>query len=577
MKVRSIRSKVLISIVGITLLTSAALAFVYYGRSAAMIEENYVTVLSQRTRLLADTIDDMMKNVCSIDMKASCDSEVKASLESYLKDGDEKRLSDLSTRLRIFAKMDQAISSVYLVIPDKRQVVTTMDYPVYKSGIEEEKIQQFLKKCGKDTGPVIMEDLVHNQEKLLQFIEEVTDTQGNVMGYVCTNIEEENLSYDYLEDPANQELDQMELIGNGKIIAARGLSQMGKDFPEKIYGKWTNHSEITGAGKETIYIYCEGSFSRCGIFASVKRSVILSNLMQVRKYVFGVAAILSLVAVIAAVYISRIVYRPVRKLMVAMQEVSAGEMATRAEVVSNDEIGLAAKEFNRMLDRIEELIKQLIAEEKKKKDAELEALQYQITPHFMYNTLNSIKCYALIHGQKEIATVIEDFVELLQTCIRKKGAFLTVAEEVQILENYIHLQEFRNGEAYQTEYKIEREAEQCKIPRLLLQPLVENAIIHGLDIKKQKKRLLIEAYTSGSRLYLEVKDNGRGMSEEQIEELLKKKEKKTKGLTAVGIQNIQDRLKLYYGKQAKLSLESDEKGTIARIYLPVNRNEDEES
>lgn len=577
MKVRSIRSKVLISIVGITLLTSAALAFVFYGRSAAMIEENYVTVLSQRTRLLADTIDDMMKNVCSIDMKASCDSEVKASLESYLKDGDEKRLSDLSTRLRIFAKMDQAISSVYLVIPDKRQVVTTMDYPVYKSGIEEEKIQQFLKKCGKDTGPVIMEDLVHNQEKLLQFIEEVTDTQGNVMGYVCTNIEEENLSYDYLEDPANQELDQMELIGNGKIIAARGLSQMGKDFPEKIYGKWTNHSEITGAGKETIYIYCEGSFSRCGIFASVKRSVILSNLMQVRKYIFGVAAILSLVAVIAAVYISRIVYRPVRKLMVAMQEVSAGEMATRAEVVSNDEIGLAAKEFNRMLDRIEELIKQLIAEEKKKKDAELEALQYQITPHFMYNTLNSIKCYALIHGQKEIATVIEDFVELLQTCIRKKGAFLTVAEEVQILENYIHLQEFRNGEAYQTEYKIEREAEQCKIPRLLLQPLVENAIIHGLDIKKQKKRLLIEAYTSGSRLYLEVKDNGRGMSEEQIEELLKKKEKKTKGLTAVGIQNIQDRLKLYYGKQAKLSLESDEKGTIARIYLPVNRNEDEES
>lgn len=88
-------------------------------------------------------------------------------------------------------------------------------------------------------------------------------------------------------------------------------------------------------------------------------------------------------------------------------------------------------------------------------------------------------------------------MELLQTCIRKKGAFLTVAEEVQILENYIHLQEFRNGEAYQTEYKIEREAEQCKIPRLLLQPLVENAIIHGLDIKKQKKRLLIEAYTSG--------------------------------------------------------------------------------
>lgn len=577
MKVRSIRSKILVSIVGITLLTSAAIAFVFYGRSAAMIEENYVTVLSQRTRLLADTIDDMLKNVCSIDMKASCDSEVKEDLESYLEDGDEKRLSDLSSRLRIFAKMDQAISSVYLVIPEKRQVVTTLDYPVYKSGIEEEKIQDFLKQCGKDTGPVIMDDLVHKQEKILQFTEKVTDEQGTVIGYVCANIEEQNLSYDYLEDPANQELDQMELIGKGKVIATRNLSQMGKTFPEKKYGKWTEHSEVTGAEKGNIYIYCEGSFSRCGIFASVKRSVILGNLMQVRKYVFGMAAIFGLVAVIAAVYISRIVYRPVQKLMTAMKEVSAGEMATRAEVVSNDEIGLAATEFNQMLDRIEELIKQLIEEEKKKKDAELEALQYQITPHFMYNTLNSIKCYALIHGQKEIATVIEDFVELLQTCIRKKGAFLTVAEEVQILENYIHLQEFRNGEEYQTEYKIEREAEQCRIPRLILQPLVENAIIHGLDLKRQRNRLSIEAYTSGSRLYLEVKDNGRGMSEEQIEELLKKKEKKTKGLTAVGIPNIQDRLKLYYGKQAKLSLESGEEGTTARIYLPVNRNEDEES
>ena len=158
----------------------------------------------------------------------------------------------------------------------------------------------------------------------------------------------------------------------------------------------------------------------------------------------------------------------------------------------------------------------------------------------------------------------------------KKGAFLTVAEEVQVLENYIHLQEFRNGENYQVEYKIEWEAQQCKIPRLILQPLVENAIIHGLDLKNDQKRLTIEAYTSGSRLYLKITDNGRGMTEEQIEELLQKKGKKTKGLTAVGIPNIQDRLNLYYGRQAKLTLKSEGEGTTATIYLPVNRGEDEE-
>ena len=577
MKVRSIRSKILIAITGITLVTAAAMAFVFYGRSARMIEENYVTVLSQRNRLLMDTVDDMLKNVCNIDIKASSDSGIKENLEQYLKDKDENRLNEISTRLRTFSKMDQAISSMYLVIPSEQQIVTTLDYPVYRSNIAEDKIKKFEKICGQNDGPVIMDDLVHNGSKLLQLTEKVTGEDGSVIGYACANIEEQNITYDYLEDPSNQEMEQMELIGDGKIIAARELSQMGKKFQVKRYKKIIGHSEVVKFDKENIYIYNEGSFSGCGIFASVKRSAVLSDLMKMQKYIFGMAAVFGLIAMLAAVYISRIVYKPVSKLMDAMQSISDGEIKTRAKVVSRDEIGLAAEEFNRMLDQIEELIGQLIQEEKKKKDAELEALQYQITPHFMYNTLNSIKCYALIHNEKEIATVIEDFVELLQTCIRKKGTFLTVAEEVQVLENYIHLQEFRNGEKYQVIYKIEREAEQCRIPRLILQPLVENALIHGLDLKNDRKQLTIEAYTLGSRLYMKIRDNGRGMTQEQIDELLKKKEKKTKGLTAVGIPNIQDRLKLYYGAQAKLSLESSGEGTEATIYLPVNRSEDDEA
>ena len=576
MKVKSIRSKVLIAIIGITLLTATAMAFVFYGRSAKMIEENYVTVLSQRVRLLTGTIDDMLKDVCNIDIKSSCDSELKEMLKQYLEDQDESRLSDIANRLRTFSQMDPSITSMYLVIPEKNQVVTTMDYPVYRSDIDAGKIRRFETKIQENDGPVIMDDLVHEESKLLAFVEVVKDTDGTILGYVCTNIEEQNLRYDYMEDPANQELDQIKLIGDGKVIATREVSRIGRSFSEKKYKKWICHSETAGADEKNIYIYCEGSFSRCGIFASVKKQAVLSDLMQMRKYIFGIAAGFGIIALMAAVYISRIVYKPVQKLMTAMKAVSDGEMDTRAEIVSKDEIGLAAEEFNRMLDRIEDLIRQLIQEEKKKKDAELEALQYQITPHFMYNTLNSIKCYALIHDQKEIATVIEDFVELLQTCIQKKGTFLTVAEEVQVLENYIHLQEFRNGENYQVEYKIEWEAQQCKIPRLILQPLVENAIIHGLDLKNDQKRLIIEAYTSGSRLYLKITDNGRGMTEEQIEELLKKKGKKTKGLTAVGIPNIQDRLNLYYGRQAKLTLKSEGEGTTATIYLPVNRGEDEE-
>ena len=127
------------------------------------------------------------------------------------------------------------------------------------------------------------------------------------------------------------------------------------------------------------------------------------------------------------------------------------------------------------------------------------------------------------------------------------------------------------------EYEISEEAYRCYIPRLILQPLVENALLHGIDIKRQTGKIWISGKVKEGELILIVKDNGRGMTQEQIEELLKKKGKKTKGLTAVGIPNIQERLQLYYGTQAKLSLKSSGEGTEATIYLPVNRSEDEES
>ena len=569
MKVRSIRSKVLIAITGITLLTAAAMAFVFYGRSSRMIEENYITVLSQRTRLLTDTVDDMLKNVCNIDIKASCDKEIKEELEQYLNDKDEKRLNNISTRLRTFSKMDQAISSMYLVIPGESQFVTTLDYPVYRSGLKEDNLRQFETLCGKNGGPAIMDDLVHSKDKLLQFTEKVTGEDGQVIGYLCANIEEQNLRYDYLEDPSNQELGQIELIEDGRIIAAREQSRMGNKFPVKKYKNFISHSEVTGADKENIYIYCEGSFSGCGIFASVKRSAVLGDLAQMRKYVFGVTAVFGLIAMLAAIYISRIVYKPVRKLMTAMQSIADGEMDTRAEVVSKDEIGLAAEEFNRMLDRIEELIGQLIQEEKKKKDAELEALQYQITPHFMYNTLNSIKFAAFLKGEKELAGLIGDFVELLQASINKKGSFLSVADEIHILKNYIHLQDFRYQGSFQVKYEISEEAYRCYIPRLILQPLVENALLHGIDIKRQTGKIWISGNVSEGKLILIVKDNGRGMTKEQIRDLFNSHAKKTNGLSAVGIPNVKERLELYYGTQGGMEYVSSGNGTEVTVFLPA--------
>lgn len=254
-----------------------------------------------------------------------------------------------------------------------------------------------------------------------------------------------------------------------------------------------------------------------------------------------------------------------------VEKVSKGDLSLRVDVTTEDEIGTLCREFNNMLDNLEDLIARVIEEERLKKDAELEALQYQITPHFMYNTLNSIKYAALIKGEKELGGLIGDFVELLQASINKKGTFISVADELHILKNYIHLQEFRYQGGFDVEYDISQEAYGCYIPRLILQPLVENSILHGIDMKGGNGRLVIRGRVDGTRLTLSVIDNGRGMSREQIQALLSSKAKKTNGLSAIGVPNVRERLELYYEEEGGIIYESSESGTIASIFLPVNR------
>lgn len=574
---KSIRAKILLAILTVTMFTACSLTVVFYFRAAGMIEENYSGILYGRMQQTIKELDESLKEIYYVNTRTAWDTDIRNNAKDYSCTGNENSLENMAGLLREHSREYKDINSLYFVFPDKKMAVTSEEFPVNKQGISGEHIEELEKIQELDSFPVLVESPIHEGGSFLSVIQKVEDDNGEILGYVVADIRERAIYYEYLEAVNDEKITRIVLVDrNDEIVTSGDYSDIGKTFPEitdQNVPKMEGYAEKNGV----ISFFSRGSFSDCGLYLEVPKKEVLSGLSRMRLFLIGIFGAVFVAAVLLALWLSRVVCGPLRSMTGTVEKVGEGDLSLRTEVTTADEIGTLGKEFNHMLDYIEALIAQVIEEEQQKKDAELEALQYQITPHFMYNTLNSVKCYAMIHGQKEIAEVIDDFVELLQTCIRKKGTFLTVAEEIQILKNYIHLQEFRNGEEYQVEYKVEREAEQCRIPRLILQPLVENSLIHGLDLKNHRNKLTIEASTVGSRLYMKIKDNGRGMTAEQIEILLQKKGKKTKGLTAVGIPNIQERLELYYGKQAKLTLESSTEGTTAVIYLPVNRNEDEES
>lgn len=572
---KSIRSKILTAMIWITLLASAAVTVIFYRQSAGVIEENYLKTLQQRNAQMIDVMDQTMKNIHDITIYASCDQELKNGIQQYENRQNSEYLDLLAERLKEFCGREAGISSMYLLMKNEKVLVTSEEYPVYKKELQNSDIRNIETFFEEEKSPGILQDLVSYKELQLSFVEEIRSEKEEVLGYILSNVGERELYYQYIDEIYEDTMQEVVLLDDeGRVLTSSEKYETGAVYWNlERYQKRIGGAENFGTDGSNLYSYCKAPFSGFGLFVVTERNAVLHTLQETGKYFVCVLLIVMAAAVFAALYLSGLIYRPLKKLTGAMSKVSEGNLDFRAEVGSNDEIGLLAEDFNEMLDRIEDLIQRLIIEEDRKKDVELEALQYQITPHFMYNTLNSIKYAALIKGETETGKLIGDFVELLQAAISKKGTFITVAEEIHILEKYIHLQEFRYGGQFHVRYEISMETEGYQVPRLLLQPLVENSLLHGMDLKEKEGCLKIKTELVEGRLYLKVTDNGRGMTEEQIRKLLSEKSRKTTGFTAIGIPNIQERLHLYYGEDAGIYYESSEQETTAVIFLPAQKGD----
>lgn len=566
---KSIRAKILLAILAVTMFTACSLTVVFYFRAAGMIEENYSGILYGRMQQTIKDLDESLKEIYYVNTRTAWDTDIRNNAKDYSCTGNENSLENMAGLLREHSREYKDINSLYFVFPDKKMAVTSEEFPVNKQGISKKCIEELEEVQEMDSFPVLMESLVHEGSSFLSVIQKVEDDNGEILGYVVADIRERVIYYEYLEAVNDEKITRIVLVDrNDEIVTSEDYSDIGKTFPE-ITGHDIPNMEGYAEKNGVISFFSRGSFSDCGLYLEVPKKEVLSGLSQIRLFLIGIFGAVFVAAVLLALWLSRVVCGPLRSMTGTVEKVGEGNLSLRTEVTTADEIGTLGKEFNHMLDYIEALIAQVIEEEQQKKDAELEALQYQITPHFMYNTLNSIKFAAFLKGEKELAGLIGDFVELLQASINKKGSFLSVADEIYILKNYIQLQDFRYQGSFQVKYEISEEAYRCYIPRLILQPLVENALLHGIDIKRQTGKIWISGRVSEGKLTLIVKDNGRGMTKEQIRDLFNSHAKKTNGLSAVGVPNVKERLELYYGTQGGMEYVSSGNGTEVTVFLPA--------
>ena len=310
-----------------------------------------------------------------------------------------------------------------------------------------------------------------------------------------------------------------------------------------------------GIGGEE-YLMVNGVSAKSGFriqYALNRRDVFqdVSRISQINTAVVVVSLLLTLV--LMAIIFRRFL-GPVKRLQSAMNRVQGGDLKARAEVSSDDEIGRLTQDFNRMVDSIEAYNRGMIEQEEKKRSFELMALQAQINPHFLYNTLDSIRWMAMAQGSKTIEKMSYSLIQLLRKTISSGSPFATIEVELKSLENYVDILRLRYYNTFDYEAVAEPEALLCRIPKLILQPLVENALLHGIYDCGHRGHILVSASVSGDDLLVRVRDDGRGMDLGALKR--KGGDSHKDSFSGIGIENVDERIKLYYGAAYGVTFES---------------------
>lgn len=292
------------------------------------------------------------------------------------------------------------------------------------------------------------------------------------------------------------------------------------------------------------------------------------ELGDIRMGIFLIAVTCVLAGILMIVIITGHMTRPLKILNQSMEAMEAADFSVRVEVKNRDELGKLGVQFNQMAESIENLINQVYQMEIVQKQAEIELLKMQINPHFLYNTLDIINWMARTGMQEEIVEVTTALAQLLRSAI-KQGDFVTVEEELNSIRNYLLIQKHRFGDKITVEYQVDDSVMHYIIPSFILQPLVENAIIHGLESKITTGSLRITVIVQGDALYCSVCDDGVGMKPELIGQIYEMGQGKDYR-NHIGVRNVLQRLKNYYNGQAVFRINSEpEHWTKVEFSIPL--------
>jgi len=382
-------------------------------------------------------------------------------------------------------------------------------------------------------------------------------------GLLYIDIAERNLYDEYKSLEAEEGTEAFICDSNGRILSSGYKTKIGTYMNYNEYGKQILSSEedqgykdFEKDGKDMVAFYSRIPSNDWILIKTIPSDNLFAKVNDLQdKLIIGAVLYLLLSFVFLGFIMVRFT-NPMSSIMRDLRKVEKGDLSIRTSVKGEDEIGHLGNSVNNMIAEMDNLIQRLITEEQEKNQVELEVLHAQINPHFLYNTLNTIKWMAKIQGADTVSNAITALIKLLRVSITFGKDMIKLEEEIDYVKNYVIIQKLRFNDSFDIEYKVQEGCNKYKVPKLILQPIVENAIIYGAD-EIDNLTIDINAYQQDDKLIIEVSDNGPGIKDEVLKDILEVKKEKGK-FSKVGLNNVEQRIKLYYGREYGLSITTEE-------------------
>lgn len=576
---KSIHTKIALAFSCLILCTTIILSYSAYRLSTVAVTDTSLEYTKQLIEQVNKNIQTYIGNMESISALSLSNTDLKRYLALNNPKGTEgvQLASQISSYFHAIVASRNDIASIVFAGSNGAVVSERMDAN-FKS-YAELIMQEWYSKASRNNGDVAISPshVQHLYKDEYKWVVSISKQMPNPLPGAASGVLLVDLNYNVINDLCNQiQLGQrgyvfiLDQAGDLIYHPQQQLIYSGlksEDIPTLLQAK---DSTFHTQEKEQSKIYTVRTTKFGWKIVGVTYAGDLSGNkkdMQLTSAMWG--GISLIIALAISILLSVTLTKPIKQLEVHMKQVEKGNFDIRVDVEGANEISKLSRTFNLMISKIKELMNQTLKDQEVKRISELKALQAQIQPHFLYNTLDSIIWMAEMGKVDEVVTMTSALSKLLRSSISKGEELIPIAVELEHIQNYLTIQNIRYRNKFTYEVEVESDILSCRILKIILQPLVENAIYHGMKHLPERGHIRITGRKIEGDIELKVIDNGVGMSEEKLKTLMLKT-RQTESGKGFGLHNVNHRIQLYFGELYGLQFESElEEGTTVTVRIPA--------